>query len=310
MCGIVGIVGAREPVEPRVLALMRDRLVHRGPDDSGLAFSRDGRTGFGHRRLSIIDPSPAGHQPMWNRSGTLVTTLQRRDLQLPRAGPELSGHGYSFATRSDTEVLLAAFEHWGLDAVEHLRGMFAFAIWSEAMRECVLVRDRLGVKPLYYAVVDGALYFASEATALHAAPEVAKALAPEAMGDFLAYGYVPGERSIWGGIRKLLPGHLMVFGPNGPLIRRYWTPPSAPDPDLGRDPGGAPDRARGGGRAGHGVGCADRRLPLRWPRFLDRGGAHGRHRGGSALLHGRLREREPGGGRRAGGGGALPHPAP
>ena len=236
MCGIVGIVGAREPVEPRVLAAMRDRLVHRGPDDAGLAFSHDGRTGLGHRRLSIIDPSPAGHQPMWNRSGTLLATYNGEIYNFRELARELSALGYSFATRSDTEVLLAAFEHWGLDAVEHLRGMFAFAIWSEAMRECVLVRDRLGVKPLYYTLAGGTLYFASEATALHAAPEVAKAIEPSAIGDFLAYGYVPGERSIWGGIRRLLPGHLLVFGANGPLIRRYWTPPAAPDPSLNASP--------------------------------------------------------------------------
>jgi len=235
MCGIVGIVGARGPVDPAVLSAMRDRLAHRGPDDAGIAFSRDGLTGFGHRRLAILDPSPAGHQPMWNRAGTLVTTYNGEIYNFRELAAELSKHGYTFLTRSDTEVLLAAFEHWGLDAVERFQGMFAFALWSEEMQECVLVRDRLGVKPLYYAVDGETLYFASEATALHEVRP--KELDSAALGDYLAYGYVPGERTIWRGIMKLRPGHLLVFGTHGPIIRRYWSPPSSPDPNTPRAPG-------------------------------------------------------------------------
>jgi len=235
MCGIVGIVGARSPIEPALLGALRDRLTHRGPDDAGLAFSRDGRTGFGHRRLAILDPTPAGHQPMWNRAGTLVTTYNGEIYNFRELAAELAKNGYSFHTRSDTEVLLAAFEHWGLDAIERFRGMFAFALWSEEMQECVLVRDRLGIKPLYYALKDETLYFASEATALHAV--LSKELDQAALGDYLAYGYVPGERSIWRGIMKLRPGHLLVFGANGPIIRRYWSPPKSPDPNTPRAPG-------------------------------------------------------------------------
>jgi asparagine synthase (glutamine-hydrolysing) len=237
MCGIVGIVGAREPVDTRAVIAMRDRLAHRGPDDAGLALSRDGRTAFGHRRLAIIDPGPGGHQPMTNRARTLLATHNGEIYNFRQLATELKSAGYSFLTRSDTEVLITAFEHWGLDAVVRLRGMFAFALWSEEMRECVLVRDRLGIKPLYYAVIDGVLYFGSEATALLAAPAVPRDLDTEALGDYLAYGYVPGERSIWRGVRKLPPGHLLVFSEGTPIIRRYWEPPTeAPDPTAVADP--------------------------------------------------------------------------
>ncbi len=236
MCGIVGIVSAREPVEARAIIAMRDRLAHRGPDDAGIAFSRDGHTAFGHRRLAILDPSPAGHQPMPNRARTILVTYNGEIYNFREIAAELTRAGYTFTTRSDTEVLLAAFEHWGLDAVERLRGMFAFAMWSEDMRECVLVRDRLGVKPLYYAVVDGTLYFASEATALTAVPALGRDLDPAALGDYLAYGYVPGGQSIWRGIRKLPPGHLLVFANGAPLLRRYWAPPASPDPRTPADP--------------------------------------------------------------------------
>lgn len=237
MCGIVGIVGAQEPVAPEAVVAMRDRLAHRGPDDAGLAFSRDGRTAFGHRRLAILDPSPAGHQPMLNRARTLIAAHNGEIYNFRELAGELERVGYTFETRSDTEVLIAAFEHWGLDAVLRLRGMFAFALWSEEMGECVLVRDRLGVKPLYYAIVDGVLYFASEATALLAAAAVPKDLDLAAVGDYLAYGYVPGERSIWRGIRKLPPGHLLVFSDGAPIIRPYWELPETPDPEAAPDPG-------------------------------------------------------------------------
>ncbi len=235
MGGIVGIVGAPEPVEARVVLAMRDRLAHRGPDDAGIAFSRDGHTAFGHRRLAILDPSPAGHQPMQNRGRTLLATYNGEIYNFREIGAELERAGYSFLSRSDTEVLLAAFEHWGLDAVERLHGMFAFALWSEEMRECMLVRDRVGMKPLYYAIVNGVLYFASEATALHAVPEIPKDLDPAALGDYLAYGYVPGSRSIWRGIHKLPPGHFLVFADGKPIIRRYWSPPASPDPRTPAD---------------------------------------------------------------------------
>ncbi len=235
MSGIVGIVGAREPVEARVIVAMRDRLAHRGPDDAGIAFSRDGHTAFGHRRLAIVDPSPGGHQPMQNRSRTLLVTCDGLVSNFREIGTELARAGYVFTTRSDTEVLLAAFEHCGLDAVERLRGTFAFAMWSEEMHECVLVRDRLGLKPLSYAVVGSTLYFASEATALHVIPELHKDLDPAGLGDYLAYGYVPGGRSIWRGVQKLVPGHFLVFSGGEPILRRYWTPPPSPDPRTPAD---------------------------------------------------------------------------
>jgi len=236
MSGIVGIVGARGPIETHTVVAMRDRLAHRGPDDAGLAFSRDGRTAFGHRRLAILDPTAAGRQPMWNRARTLLVAASGGITNYRELAAELAGAGYTFVTRSDVEVLAAALEHWGLEAIERLRGAFAFALWSEETGECVLVRDRLGVKPLYYAVIDGALHFASEATALLAAPGCPRDLDLASLGDYLAYGYVPGERSIWRSIRKLPPAHLLVFSQGEARTRRYWTPPSGPDSSAPVDP--------------------------------------------------------------------------
>lgn len=234
MSGIVGIVGAREPIDAQIIVAMRDRLAHRGPDDAGLAFARDGCSAFGHRRLAVLDPTAAGHEPMWNRSRTLLAACDGGVTNFRELKAELSGAGYAFGTRSDTEVLLAAFEHQGLAAVERLCGSFAFAIWSEEARECILARDRLGAKPLFYTVVDGALHFASEATALLAAPRVPRDLDIAALGDYLAHGYVLGGRSIWRGIFKLPPAHTLVFrsGEDGRVeldARRYWAPLSTPN---------------------------------------------------------------------------------
>jgi asparagine synthase (glutamine-hydrolysing) len=180
---------------------------------------------------------------MWNRARTLLAATDGAITNFREIAAELSGAGYSFATRSDTEVLLAAFEHWGIDAIGRLRGGFAFALRNEEAQECVLARDRLGIKPLYYTEVDGALAFASESTALLAAPGVRRELDLESLGDYLAYGYLPAGRSIWRGIHKLPPGHVLRFRPGTRAtgfidLHRYWQPPAAPGPgdcaDRGR----------------------------------------------------------------------------
>ncbi len=227
MCGIVGIAGTRQPVNPRIVTTMRDHLAHRGPDDEGLAFSRDGTTAFGHRRLAIIDPGPTGHQPMTNPARTLLLTYNGEVYNFRALRAQLEEHGVQFTTGSDAEVVLRAFEHHGPPAVDLLRGMFAYAIWNEESRTCVLTRDRLGIKPLYYALVDGVLYFASEATALLAVPPFTRELDPAALGDYLAYGYVPSPRSIWRRIAKLPPGHQLFFRDGEVRIERYWSPPAS-----------------------------------------------------------------------------------
>jgi asparagine synthase (glutamine-hydrolysing) len=173
---------------------------------------------------------------MWNRARTLLTTSSGGITNFRELAAELAGTGYAFATRSDAEILLAFCEHWGVDAIDRLRGAFAFALWSEEAGECVLARDPLGIKPLYYAVIDGTLYFASEAVALLAAPDCPRDLDLAALGDYLAYGYVPGERSIWRSIRKLPPAHLLVWSQGEARTRRYWTPPVEPESQASVDP--------------------------------------------------------------------------
>ena len=225
MCGINGIAlsqrSGRETLDVDALVRMRDCISHRGPDDVGLFV--DGRVGLGHRRLSIVDVA-AGHQPMTNEDSTLHIIFNGEIYNHGdyRAGLEARGHRYR--THCDTETILHLYEEHGARVVEHLRGMFAFAIWDARRRELFIARDRLGVKPLYYAVAsDGSLYFASEIKALWEA----RALRPEinfaALPDYLANHATSGEETLFAGVRRLLPGHTLLWREDGRVqIEKYW----------------------------------------------------------------------------------------
>jgi len=220
MCGIAGQVTMDgRPVSREVIAAMGDRLRHRGPDDHGLHIK--GPVGLAHRRLSILDLSQAGRQPMSNPAGTVWITFNgeiynyqelRQALRSPR----------TFRSETDTEVLLALYEDYGLACLSMLRGMFAFAIWDEPARRLVLVRDRLGKKPLFYALRNGMLSFASELKALLAdgpRPEVD----PLALHHYLTFQYVPAPLTIFQGIRKLQPGHVLVYEDGKVSDNPYWS---------------------------------------------------------------------------------------
>jgi asparagine synthase (glutamine-hydrolysing) len=232
MCGIAGYVG---PGSPELLRQMLKTLTHRGPDDEGW-FAEPG-VGLGMTRLAIIDPA-GGRQPMTSADGRLTLVFNGEVYNFRRLRAELEGRGHRFRTRSDTEVVLAACAEWGDGAVAHLHGMFAFALWDGARRRLLLARDRLGKKPLYYWRRGPLLLFASEIKALLAHPAVERALDPDALHHYLAFGYTPADRSIFAGVAKLPPAHLAHAGDGDPVATRYWRLPDGAEATAGAVPAG------------------------------------------------------------------------
>jgi asparagine synthase (glutamine-hydrolysing) len=229
MCGIVGYAGRPGALAVNLLTAMRDTIAHRGPDACGIWAASDGSVVLGHRRLAIIDLSPAGAQPMVNSSGTSIVVFNGEIYNHEELRRELAADGVLFAGRSDTEVLLAAYDAWGEGCVERLRGMFAFAIYDQTRRVLFLGRDRAGEKPLYWAQHRGGLVFASELKALMADSDFPRRLSPEGLAYYLSFGYVPGERCILQGVHKLMPAHCLSWSLAGgtPKISRYWDIPSS-----------------------------------------------------------------------------------
>jgi asparagine synthase (glutamine-hydrolysing) len=199
------------------------RLNHRGPDDRGVWFN-DAGVALGFARLSIVDLSPSGHQPMRSADGRFVIVFNGEIYNYGEIRANLEAAGRVFVSRSDTEVILHAYDEWGSAAVEHFIGMFAIAIWDSQEQTLELLRDRVGVKPLYYGWHDGTLCFASELKALMAFGHWKPAINRQALGEFLQYGYISEDRSIFVGVHKLLPGHrLRLKRGQGPRIERYWS---------------------------------------------------------------------------------------
>jgi asparagine synthase (glutamine-hydrolysing) len=228
MCGIAGIIhtggAARAGFGSRVARAMADSLTHRGPDDGGVWESADGTVALSHRRLSIIDLSPLGRNPMAWDHGRLWITFNGEIYNFLELRQELENAGHRFRSHTDTEVILAAYDQWGVECVQRLVGMFAFAIWDEPKRRLWLVRDRLGKKPLYYTEVDGTLRFASELKALVGDPQVPRNVDPEAIRLYLHYGYVPSPYTIYSGVRKLPPAHDLICEHDRVSVHRYWDP--------------------------------------------------------------------------------------
>ena len=226
MCGLAGIVDlqGRAPADRRLVQRMNDAIAHRGPDGDGFHWSPG--VGLGHRRLAIIDLS-TGDQPMYSDDGSVVIVFNGEIYNFRAVRAELEALGRRFRTKSDTEVIVRAYEEWGEDCVKRLRGMFAFALWDEKREALFLARDRLGKKPVYYAFLpDGRLLFASELKSLLLCPEIPREIDLHAVEDYFALGYVPDPRSIYRAVRKLPPATTLFARRGQPLPepRRYWTP--------------------------------------------------------------------------------------
>lgn len=231
MCGIAGCAATAAWRDRPDLEAMRDTLRHRGPDDAGVWWSEDGRVGLAHRRLAILDPSPAGHQPMATDDGRLVLTFNGEIYNFRELRAGLEARGHRFTSSGDTEVLLAAYRVWGPACVARLRGMFAFALYDRAGGQVVLARDRAGEKPLFYRHEGDRLWFASELKALLAHRALPRVLDATALDAYLAFGYVPGDACLLEGFRKLEAGTIAVYDlATGRLDRsRYWSLPAPPD---------------------------------------------------------------------------------
>ncbi len=227
MCGIAGFLVTTDTPQPdAILRRMTDSIAHRGPDDAG--HHVDASAAIGMRRLSIIDLS-AGHQPMTNETGNLWIVYNGEIFNHADLRPALEQAGHRYQTRCDTETILHAYEQYGDDCVSHFRGMFAFAIWDEKAHTLFCARDRLGIKPFYYFWDGRNFVFGSEIKALLKHPAVSVFFDDSQLSEYLAFGYTSGENTLFKGIRKLMPGHVLRLDPSkghaGLSIRRYWDVP-------------------------------------------------------------------------------------
>ena len=228
MCGICGVYnfGTREPVARDLLKRSTDAMAHRGPDDEG--FHVDGDCGLGNRRLSIID-LPGGHQPIANEDETIWITFNGEIYNYRELRPGLESRGHRFRTSTDTEAIVHLYEDYDLHCVDHLRGMFAFALWDSRRRRLLVARDRLGIKPVFYRLEPGRLVFASELRALGELAATRFEIDPQSVYDFFGFRYVPAPRTFYRSVEKLLPGHVLLADSGGARTRAYWDVPDEED---------------------------------------------------------------------------------
>ena len=224
MCGLLGIVDYKKSINASLFNEMLNSLKHRGPDDEGVeVFSLDSCSIFlGHRRLSIIDISSNGHQPMLYEHLAIIYNGEVYNFKDIRQ--DLISEGYSFDSNSDTEVILKSYHFWGIDCVERFRGMFAFAIYDYEHQEIIIFRDRAGVKPLYYSQTDNALIFSSELKPLMKYPDFNKEIDFEAVSSYLQFGYIHAPKTVFKSVQKLLPGHYLKYDIGSKVLvkERYW----------------------------------------------------------------------------------------
>jgi asparagine synthase (glutamine-hydrolysing) len=222
MCGITGILNLDgDPVAPRVLRAMADAVRHRGPDGEGTY--TDGALGLGHRRLAIIDRSPAAEQPMATHDGRFVLTYNGEVYNFQELRRELEARGWRFRSRGDTEVVLYALAEWGREALTRFNGMFALALWDRERRELLLARDRYGIKPLYWSRQGDTVAFGSEIKALLAHPGFRATMDPEALVEYLTFQNLFTQRTLFAGVKLLPAGSCMTVGPDGVgPVHTYW----------------------------------------------------------------------------------------
>ncbi|MBI2870618.1 MAG: asparagine synthase (glutamine-hydrolyzing) [Candidatus Omnitrophica bacterium] len=231
MCGISG-VAFRDPLEgpeEELLKSMAEAMRHRGPDDEG--FYKAPGIGLAMRRLSIIDLE-GGRQPLTNEDGTVQVILNGEIYNFQELTQKLEGRGHRFQTRSDTEAIAHLYEEYGDRCVHYLRGMFAFALWDVRRRRLLLARDRVGKKPLHYCELADKLIFASEIKSILADPRVPRDIDPDALDQFLTFEYIPGERTIFKAVRRLLPGHFLIWEGGRLRTETYWEPDFTPENGL------------------------------------------------------------------------------
>lgn len=219
MCGIFGIASRNLRIDAATLEARTNTLAHRGPDDCGIHL--DSRAGLGHRRLSIIDLA-GGKQPIYNEDRTKCIVFNGEIYNYQKLRKALMERGHRFSTNSDTETILHAYEEWGAACVGRLRGMFAFAIWDSQSEELFLARDRLGIKPLFYAEHNDQLYFASEMKAILEDPEFPRRIDEQALAAYFNFSYIPAPMTIYKDIRKLMPGHTLTWRQGSVTIQQYW----------------------------------------------------------------------------------------
>jgi asparagine synthase (glutamine-hydrolysing) len=242
MCGIAGIVSLEgKPVFEQELRNMCSAIAHRGPDDENFYFQTG--VGLGMRRLSIIDLD-SGRQPVSNEDGTVWVVFNGEIYNFQELRQQLKGRGHVFSTHGDTETIVHLYEEYGNHCVDHLRGMFAFALWDERHKRLLVARDRLGIKPLYYAEIGGRVLFASELKSILQLPEVGRSFNWSAVSHLFSFLSTPPTEAIVDGVHKLEPGHLLSASPGGaPVIERYWD--LSFEPDYGKDEDYFVERVRG-----------------------------------------------------------------
>lgn len=231
MCGIFGIVRYRDRVDRQQVEKLTGMIRHRGPDAEGFYFSPPGHSvsvGLGHRRLSIIDLSPNGHQPMSNEDGTLWIVFNGEIYNFHDLRKDLMDKGHCFRSETDTETIIHLYEEYGPKCLTLLRGMFAFAIWDERRQVLFAARDRLGKKPFYYAATEKGFYFASEINPLYEIADVGHRISDAALDLYMSYGYIPSPHTICEQIRKLPPAHCLVLENGRIRTDRYWDLAYAP----------------------------------------------------------------------------------
>lgn len=222
MCGIIGTLNYSNAVNAERIIRMRDTMSYRGPDSNGVWLSTNRYCGLAHLRLSILDPTPAGHQPRVHNSDRYVISYNGEVYNYIEIRAELQEKGYVFETGTDTEVILQAFVHWGKSCLSRFNGMFAIAIFDNEMQELFLARDRLGIKPVYYYQDSKEFIFASEAKAILEGLEDIPELNVELIDDYMSFGYIPGENTLHKGIKRLMPGHYAVITRERFVTEQWW----------------------------------------------------------------------------------------